>query len=86
MQNDSPLFNDIFTDFFKSRTKETVFNLHYDDGTNNFAITRPTTSAVNVAVARQILNECTQEELAKAYWDGFNTIHLFVHTSERQTN
>lgn len=86
MQNDNPLFNDIFGDFFKSKVPETVFNLHYDDGTRNVAITRPTKSAVNVAVARQILNECTPEELAKTYWDGFNTVHLFVHTSERKTH
>ena len=81
MNNSRMLFSDIFDDFFEHKNRVITFNLHYDDGTRNVAITHPTTSGVNAATTRQILNECSPEELAKTFWVGFNTNHLFIHTT-----
>lgn len=81
MNDNDNFFGGIFTDFFKNvPAVGPQFQLWYDDGTRNVALTRPTTSAVNVATARQVLNECSHEELKETYWAGFNTNHVFVHT------
>lgn len=61
---------------------ETTYNVHYDDGTRNVALTHPNVSKDNAILAMEVIYESSQAELEAIYWPGFDGVHLFVNTNK----
>lgn len=74
------MFKDYF-DIFTVIEKDT-HHVHYDDGTRNVALTRPTVKKLNAITAMNVIFESSQSELEATFWPGFNSMHLYVHTNK----